>query len=327
MGYNQANYTRIRKEYETKYLRAREDADRRRAEALRAIPELADIDRALGQTGLMILGAALAGEDPDASIQAVRSQNETLQKQKRALLLAGGFPADYTDIRYECPICQDEGFHDFKICSCMKKKLVEAAYESSGMAELLATQSFENFDLTYYADDPQTATHMKRVYDLCRAYARDFDPAACTNLLFMGGTGLGKTHLSTAIARQVIDAGHDVFYTTAANLISDFEIQKFGHSTGGETGLGTTQYFDCDLLIVDDLGTEMGGQFTTSALYGLINDRILAGKATIISTNLTAEDMEKKYSPQILSRLRGTYKRVAFVGDDIRLLKNRGIGR
>ena len=319
MGYNQANYTRIRKEYETKYLRAREDADRRRAEALRAIPELADIDRALGQTGLMILGAALAGEDPDASIQAVRSQNETLQKQKRALLLAGGFPADYTDIRYECPICQDEGFHDFKICSCMKKKLVEAAYESSGMAELLATQSFENFDLTYYADDPQTATHMKRVYDLCRTYARDFDPATCANLLFMGGTGLGKTHLSTAIARQVIDAGHDVFYTTAANLISDFETQKFGHSTGRETGLGTTQYFDCDLLIVDDLGTEIINQFTATVLYNVVNTRISRKKSTIINTNFSRDELRAKYADRITSRLFGEYRVIPFVGRDVRM--------
>lgn len=321
MGYNQANYTRIRKDYETKYLRAREDADRRRAEALRAIPELADIDRALGQTGLMILGAALAGEDPDASIQAVRSQNEALQKQKQALLLAGGFPADYTEIRYECPICQDEGFHDFKICVCMKKKLVEAAYESSGMAELLQTQSFENFDLTYYAEDAQTATHMKRVFDLCRGYAREFDPAICSNLLFMGGTGLGKTHLSTAIARQVIDEGHDVFYTTSANLISDFEMQKFGHSTGNETGMGTSQYFDCDLLIVDDLGTEIINQFTATVLYNVINTRISRKKSTIINTNFSRDELRSKYADRITSRLFGEYRVIPFVGRDVRMGK------
>ena len=321
MGYNQANYTRIRKEYETKYLRAREDAERRRAGALRAIPELAEIDRALGQTGLMILGAALAGEDPDASIQAVRNQNETLQKQKRALLMARGFPADYTEVRYECPICQDEGFHNFKICACMKKKLVEAAYESSGMAELLRVQSFENFDLSYYAEDAQTAAHMKRVFDICLAYAQNFDPAGCANLLLMGGTGLGKTHLSTAIARRVIDAGHDVFYATSGNLISDFEIQKFGHSTGGETGLGTSQYFDCDLLIVDDLGTEIINQFTATVLYNIINTRISRRKSTIINTNFSRDELRAKYADRITSRLFGEYRVIPFVGKDVRMGK------
>lgn len=321
MGYNQANYTRIRKEYETKYLRAREDADRRRAEALLVIPELADIDRALGQTGLMILGAALAGEDPDASVQAVRSKNEALQKQKRALLVARGFPADYTEIRYECPICQDEGFFEFKICSCMKKKLVEAAYESSGMAELLRVQSFENFDLSYYADDPQTAHHMKRVFDLCLGYARDFSPSVCSNLLLMGGTGLGKTHLSTAIARRVIDEGHDVFYTTVTNLISDFEVQKFGHSVGNETGLGTSQYFDCDLLIVDDLGTEIINQFTATVLYNVINTRISRKKSTIINTNFSRDELRAKYADRITSRLFGEYRVIPFVGRDVRMGK------
>lgn len=321
MGYNQANYTRIRKEYETKYVRAREDAERRRAEALLAIPELADIDRALGQTGLKIMEAALGGEDPDATIQALRGRNEELQREKRALLVSRGFPADYTELRYECPICQDEGFFDFKICSCMKKKLVEAAYESSGMAELLRVQSFENFDLSYYADDPQTAAHMRRVFELCRGYARDFSPSVGGNLLLMGGTGLGKTHLSTAIARQVIDGGHDVFYTTVTNLIADFEVQKFGHSTGGETGLGTAQYFDCDLLIVDDLGTEIINQFTATVLYNVINTRISRKKSTIINTNFSRDELRAKYADRITSRLFGEYRVIPFVGRDVRMGK------
>ena len=323
MGYNQANYTRIRKEYETKYLRAREDAEWRRAEALRTIPELASIDRALGQTGLMIMNAALAGEDPDASILAVRSRNEELQKKKQALLEAHGFPADYTEIRYECPICQDEGFFEFKICSCMKKKLIEAAYESSGMAELLSTQSFDNFDLSYYAEDPQTAHHMKRVFELCLGYAEGFDPATGSNLLFMGGTGLGKTHLSTAIARKVIDSGYDVYYTTMTNLISDFEMQKFGHSAGGESGLGTAQYFDCDLLIVDDLGTEIINQFTATVLYNVINTRISRKKSTIINTNFSRDELRAKYADRITSRLFGEYRVIPFVGRDVRMGKMR----
>ncbi len=321
MGYNQANYTRIRKEYETKYLRAREAADLRRSEALFAIPELADIDRALGQTGLVIMNAAMLGENVDEKIQAARMENQALQDKKRRLLISHGFPADYTEVKYECPLCHDEGFYEFKICSCMKKRLVEAAYESSGMAHLLRTQSFETFDLGYYADDAKTVAHMKRVLDITKAYAEDFDPAVSSNMIFMGGTGLGKTHLSTSVARRIIDKGLDVFYAGSITMISDFEMQRYGNSAGGETGLGTSQYFDCDLLIIDDLGTEVINQFTTTVLYNVVNTRLNRKKATIINTNFSQEDLRHKYTDRITSRIFGEYRVIPFVGKDVRMGK------
>ena len=321
MAYNQANYTRIRKEYETKYLRAREAADLRRSEVLFVIPELAEIDRALGKTGLAIMNAAMQGEDVETRLDAVRRENQALREKKQQLLVAAGYPADYTDVRYECPICQDEGFYEFKICTCMKKKLVEAAYESSGMAHLLRAQSFENFDLGYYADDPRTAAHMKRVLDIVREYAEQFDPATPANMIFMGGTGLGKTHLSTSVARTVIDKGHDVFYAGAITMISDFEVQRYGNSAGGETGLGTAQYFDADLLILDDLGTEVINQFTATVLYNVINTRLSRKKSTIINTNFSRDDLRQKYADRITSRLFGEYRVIPFVGRDVRMGK------
>ncbi|MBE6652802.1 MAG: hypothetical protein E7610_05235 [Ruminococcaceae bacterium] len=321
MGYNQANYTRIRKEYETKYLRAREAADLRRAEAVLAIPELAEIDRALGKTGLLVMDAAMQGEDLAARIAKVRLENEALQEKKRRLLVEHGYPADYTEIKYECPICQDEGFYEFKICTCMRKKLIEAAYESSGMANLLRRQSFDNFDLEYYADDSRTAAHMKRVLDIVRAYADHFSTAEPANMIFMGGTGLGKTHLSTSVARTVIDKGYDVFYAGAITLISDFEVQRYGNSVGGDTGLGTSQYFDCDLLIIDDLGTEVINQFTATVLYNVINTRLSRKKSTIINTNFSQDELRQKYSDRITSRLFGEYRVIPFVGKDVRMRK------
>ena len=321
MGYNPTNYARIRKEYETKYLRAREAADLRRSEALFAIPELEAIDRALGQTGLVIMNAALQGENVEEKIQEARRENEALRAKKRDLLVAHGFPADYTEVKYECPLCLDEGFYEFRICSCMKKKLVEAAYRSSGMAHLLECQSFENFDLSYYAEDPRTAAHMKRVLDIATAYADGFDPAAPANMIFMGGTGLGKTHLSTAIARRVIDRGHDVFYAGAITLLSDFEVRRYGNSAGEDTGLGTSQYFDCDLLIIDDLGTEVINQFTATVLYNVINTRLSRRKSTIINTNFSQEELRKKYADRITSRIFGEYRVIPFVGRDVRMGK------
>ena len=162
---------------------------------------------------------------------------------------------------------------------------------------------------------------MQKTYQDCRTYAEAFD-ANSPSLLFSGDTGLGKTFLSACIARAVADQGYSVVYESAVHLFEKMEKAKF---SGDEAAAKETEkYTACDLLIVDDLGTEMGGQFVTTALYTLINDRILSGKPTIISTNLTKEDMDKRYSTQILSRLRGNYKRVPFVGDDIRILKNRG---
>lgn len=318
MGYNQANYTRIRKEYETKYLRAREAADLRRSEVSFVIPELVEIDRALGKTGLLVMSAAMKGEDVDAKIADIRRENERLLAEKRRLLTEHGYPADYTEVKYECPICMDEGFHEFKICSCMKKKLIEAAYESSGMAHLLATQSFDTFDLGYFADDPRTAAHMKRVLEIAKEYADKFTPTEPSNMIFMGGTGLGKTHLSTSIAREVIDKGCDVFYAGAISMISDFEMQRYGNSAGGETGLGTAQYFDCDLLIIDDLGTEVINQFTATVVYNVVNTRLNRKKSTIINTNFSQDDLRAKYADRITSRIFGEYRVIPFVGKDVR---------
>ena len=187
---------------------------------------------------------------------------------------------------------------------------------------------FADFKLEYYPDRPISGGKvslraiMQKTYSDCLAYAKTFGSHR-ENLLFSGDTGLGKTFLSACIARDVADQGYSVVYESAVHLFEKLEKAKFsGDEEAAKTG---EKYTACDLLIVDDLGTEMSGQFVTTALYTLINDRLLSGKATIISTNLTAEEMGKRYSSQILSRLRGSYKRVAFVGDDIRLLKNRGI--
>ena len=314
-------YARIREEYATKYLKAREEADLRRSEVHLAIPEVAEIDRALGRTGLSLMEASMQGEDVQTRIAAVRRTNEELRRVRSELLTSHGYPADYTDVRYECPLCGDSGFVDTKMCVCMKKKLVEAAYESSGMANLLRTQSFENFDLSYYADDPRTAAHMKRVLDIVKAYADGFVPATPANMIFMGGTGLGKTHLSTSVARAVIDRGCDVFYAGAVTLISDFEVQRYGNSAGGETGLGTAQYFDSDLLIIDDLGTEVINQFTATVLYNVINTRLSRRKSTIINTNFTHDELRQKYADRITSRLFGEYRVIPFVGRDVRMGK------
>ncbi|MBQ7911303.1 MAG: ATP-binding protein [Clostridia bacterium] len=314
-------YARIREEYATKYLIAREEADLRRAEIHLAIPEVAEIDRALGRTGLSLMEASMQGEDVQSRIAAVRRTNEDLRHVRAELLTSHGYPADYTEVRYECPLCNDSGFVDTRMCICMKKKLVEAGFEASGMGNLLREQSFENFDLTYYQSDPTALRRMEQILARMRLYTETFEAGKSGNLVLFGDTGLGKTHLSSAVARGVIERGCDVFYVSAVSMLSDFERERFGNSAGGETGVGTDRYFSCDLLIIDDLGTEVNNQFTTSVLYNLINTRLNKRQSTIINTNLTQDEFRKRYWDRITSRVLGEYTVLPFLGTDVRAQK------
>lgn len=322
MGYNQDNYRRIREEYATKYLKAQEAADLRREEIYLAIPEIREADKQLSGMGLEIMKASISG-DPEASIRALREKNLALREARGAILRTHGYPEDYTDIKYECPICADSGFVDCKMCVCMKKKILEAGYESSGMADLLKTQSFENFSLTYYQNDPAALRRMEQILRIMREYADNFTSDKGDSLVLFGGTGLGKTHLSTAVAGRVIDKGYDVFYTGAVNMLSDFEYQRFGNSMTGDVGQDTGRYFSCDLLIIDDLGTEVTNQFTTSVLYNVINTRLNRKKATIISSNLAQADFRARYWDRITSRVLGEYTVLPFLGTDVRSQKLR----
>ncbi len=325
MAYNQTNYTRIQEEYKTKYLRAREAADLRRAEVQAAIPAIVELDRELQLTGLSLMNDAMRGGDVEGKIAAVRKHNTELRMRRRALLAAHGYPTDYTDVRYECELCNDSGYVDCRMCTCMKRKLIEAAYEASGMGHLLQEQAFENFSLKYYESDPAAHRRMAQIFAKMKQYATEFDPRTAGNLVLFGGTGLGKTHLSSAVARVVIEAGYDVFYVSAISLLSDFEMRRFGNSAGGETGMDTERYFNCDLLIVDDLGTEVSNQFSTSVLYNIINTRILRRRATIINTNLTQEEFRKRYWDRITSRVLGEYTVLPFLGTDVRAQKRMGV--
>ncbi len=321
MAYNQDNYRRIRQEYDIKYLRARENADLRRAEVHAALPEIEEIDRKLGSVGLEIMRISYEGGDIETAIADLRTSVETLQRRRRLVLVAGGFPADYTDVHYDCPLCADTGFVDCKMCSCMKKKLVEAGFASSGMGELLKRQSFDNFKLDYYADSPQNLQRMTRVRNIMKEYADTFNPGSSGNLVLFGGTGLGKTHLSTAVARVVIDKGCDVYYTSAVGMLSDFEHQRFGNAAGVGNQSDTARYYDCDLLIIDDLGTEVCNQFTTSILYDVINTRLNRRRSTLISTNLGPDEFRHRYWDRITSRVLGEYAVLVFCGHDIRAQK------
>lgn len=319
MGFNKENYKRIKEEYDGKYLRAQEAARLRRAEVHTALPEIEQIDRELAATGFKIFDATLRGDM--SKISAINAENDALQAKRAIIMKTAGFAPDYTEIKYECEECGDTGTVEYSMCKCMKKRLVEASIESSGMSDLIKRQNFANFSLGYYDQSPEIKKRMTTIYNFLRNYAENFEPAKSGNLALFGGTGLGKTHLSSAVAGTVIEKGNDVYYTSAMNLFADFEEKQFGNSASHEATGDIEQYFTCDLLIIDDLGSEMINQFTVSCLYNVINSRLNYKKPTIISSNLTQDEFRKKYWDRISSRVFGEYLVLPFVGSDIRQKK------
>ena len=309
---------------------AREDRESENREHLQIayaqVPRLRQIDIQLRSTMAMAAQAAFAqGEDPQELLQQARRQNMLLQ-QERAELAALHFEEGYLDESPICDRCGGTGYIGSTMCECLRELCRQEQKKELTFLNV-GRESFEQFRLDYYPDreDPRLGVNiravMDRTYQTCRRYAQNFSDKS-QNLLFSGDTGLGKTFLSACIARTVADNGYSVMYESAGHLFTNLERAKFA---GDENARRESErYLACDLLIVDDLGTEMPGQFTTAALYSLMNDRILSGKPTIISTNLTVEEFEKRYNRQIASRLRGSYTRVPFLGDDIRVMKNRG---
>lgn len=314
MSYNNENYYKLREEYAEKPLRAIEKADARKEELRRKLPGYAELDAALATTASRIMGAALEGrEGLDERIAKIKQETVDMRLAMVELLKNAGYPADYADVHYECTACGDTGFVGTKMCACFRRALTLRGYESAGVARLIATQSFGTFSLDYYKHDPEAYTRMKHNFEAAQSFAQDFSPKNGPSLLFLGGTGLGKTHLSSAIAKTVIDRGFDVLYDSAMHVFSAFENARF-HDGADDTD----RYLTVELLILDDLGTELGGTFTTACLYDIINTRLVRGLPTVMSTNLSPKELTDRYGERIASRLFGEYTPLVFCGEDVR---------
>lgn len=297
------------------------------AVAYARVPRIQEIDIQLRRTMAQAAQAAfLQGGDGRELLEKARLENLELQ-QERAILAMENFEEGYLDDSPICDKCGGSGYIGSNMCECLTELCrQEQKKEVSVLSG--SREAFNQFRLDYYPDriDPKYGasprTIMERNLKICRIYALTFAPNA-GNLLFVGGTGLGKTFLSACIARAVADRGYSVVYESAGHLFGKLEQAKFSPSE--ETRREAARFTECDLLILDDLGTEMPGQFVTAAFYTLLNDRILAGKPMVISTNLNIDEAARRYSPQIASRLQGSFQGLTFVGEDIRILKNRGL--
>ena len=286
------------------------------------LPRVREIDMALRSAMAEAAQAAFLGGAN--AMEQVKKANQALQAERKALI-AANFPPEYAADGPVCDRCSGSGYIGSTMCVCLRDICRE---EQKKELSLLACgeHRFADFSLAYYPDaaDPKYGISpraiMTRNFNLCKKYAENFTPTS-GNLLFNGGTGLGKTMLSACIATEVAEKGFSVAYETAAHLFAKLERDRFHPDE--ESAAGVKKLTACDLLIIDDLGTELPGNFTVAALYTLLNDRLLAGKPLVISTNLNIDELRERYSPQIASRLEGSFQLLPFVGNDIRVLKNK----
>ena len=323
MAYSQEVYSRAAQALERRRERANLEAQARIDEIGEKLPEINEIQRKLAQIGLNISKVFLYSADKQADMEKLMQESLELQEQKKNILKKNGYSEDALDIRYTCPACKDTGFIGSRRCKCHNELLKDI--ERSDLAKIAPIDdcTFATFDIQYY---PQQVMEngisprdkAEKIKNSCRKYAANFTTAS-PNVMFMGGTGLGKTHLSLAIANVVINRGYSVVYGTAQNILSDLQKENFGRDDD-------IRYYEravlgCDLLILDDLGTEFKSAYTVACLYNIINSRLSAKLPTIISTNFTAEELEEKYDQRITSRITGEYNKLILVGNDIRYMK------
>ena len=330
MAYEQNVLRRAAERLEDQRRRREEAQNARRREIYAAIPRVAEIDRQLRRTIVDIIAASLRqGNDPVPAIGVIRDKNLDLQAERADLLVAHGYPADALDDKPACPRCSDTGWRGAVMCDCLKSLCAQEQIKELSKLLDLGEQSFDTFSLDVYSPSPWRGSgispreNMEMVYEICLNYAQKFGRFYFNNLFLSGAPGLGKTFLSACIARTVSENGFSVVYDTAVNIFSRFEDRKFSRDAEDtrEARDETRRYLSCDLLILDDLGSEMTTPFVQSALYTLINSRLTANRRTVISSNLSMEDVRRRYAPQIASRLEGEYRVLPFFGEDIRLLR------
>lgn len=327
MPYEEGVYEAVAAAYAQKRRGNRAKFERRQLEIHEKIPKILEIDRELSQTAFSVARAVLTKTGDAAQlVRGLQLRNQQLLLERAKLLVEYGYPEDYLDYPYDCPRCKDEGYVDTMMCDCMKKALKQEALRRLNQVSGMELCTFESFSLQYYPQEPDPDTNvsprkrMEAVLAFCRQYAQSFSQQS-KNLFLFGPTGLGKTHLSLAIAGAVMGKGFGVVYGSVADLLSRVEREHF--TKGGGNGETLQGLLRCDLLILDDLGAEFSSQFTVAALYQIINNRMMSRLPTIINSNLSSRELYERYSERIMSRIVGNYETLRFMGADIRQLKRR----
>ena len=323
MALTNSQYNQLMRIYEQKQLDNENRLRKRFEEVYAKIPEIKSLDDSISRLSLQQARKLLNG-DADA-LTALKKELHSLFEKKQALLLSAGYPEDYLELHYSCPDCKDTGYIGNEKCHCFKKAIIDLLYTQSNLQEILSRENFHTCTLDYYSSnhiDPLTGrssleamkTALKTCHEFIDTFSSDF-----RNILLYGDTGVGKTFLSHCVAKELIEKSYSVIYFTASQLFDIFAKTVFDKDTDSETVC--EHIYDCDFLIIDDLGTEFSNSFTASQLFICLNERILREKSTMISTNLSLDDVKNIYSERTFSRITSAYTVLRLTGDDIRIQK------
>ena len=327
MALKNEQYNQILREYDSRRLKNKHLQDKRIKEAYDQIPELKALEEEIIKISAQSGRLALNGDD--SALAVLREHSHQLKQQQQELLIKHSYPADYLDMPYHCNKCKDTGYVNNEKCNCFKQAISDLLYSGSNIKSILSNENFNNFSFAYYSDDYTDETlglsplsNMQKVVASCKNFIRHFNKHH-ENLLLLGNTGVGKTFLANCIAKELLDRGNTVIYLTAFRLYDILEKYKF--SRDEDYSYEASNQFEyiltCDLLIIDDLGTELNNAFTNSQLYLIINERLLRRKSTVISTNLSLTNINTNYGERIFSRIVSSYNIHRIIGKDIRLHK------
>ncbi len=325
MALSNSQYDAIMRAYGQQQFKNRHEQEKKIAEIYNRIPVIKELDDSISTRAVACARRLLDG-DQDA-LKELRSEIADLREQKSVLLKASGYPEDYMEMQYLCPDCKDTGYADGVKCHCFRQSEMKYLYAQSNIEEIVAVENFKTFSFEYFDDtrsipvlNRTVRQYMGQVVESCKNFVKSF-PADHGNLLFTGPTGVGKTFLTNCVARELIDRYYSVIYLSANDLFEVFSKNRF-ENQNEEDMKGMYQYIlDCDLLIIDDLGTELNNSFTSSELFYCINERLNSSKSTIISTNHPMNELRDRYTERVTSRLISRYKVIPLYGDDIRIKK------
>ncbi|HHX63043.1 MAG TPA: ATP-binding protein [Epulopiscium sp.] len=321
-------YKQLIRIYDTKRLESTKEQARRQEHIHATIPRIAQIDDKMSLIGIKLAKTAF---DPNANtselIVEFQEENQALLKEKQELLISNNYPADYLELQFDCNKCNDTGYLGTEQCTCLHQSLINVAYEQSNLKHILEYENFDTFDFEYYAKEVDKKfgrsphENMQNLYRFCVHFVHNFN-SSFQNILFHGNTGLGKTFLCNCIAKDLLDQGKTVLYLPAVQLFQLFETARFHREDMEEFSKEMLDtLLTVELLIIDDLGTEFITSFTGPELFNTINTRVLNRKATMISTNLSLEELKEQYSDRIVSRILGSYEVLPVFGQDIRIIK------
>lgn len=326
MSLNNSQYDSIMRGYSRKQAAHRHLLEERTAQIYQKLPRIREIDDAIASASVQSARQMLAG-DPDA-LSRLKERIAAFGQERREVLLAGGFSPDDLEMTYDCPDCRDTGYIGGEKCHCFKKAEIALLYTQSNLEHILEKENFNTFSFAYYSDKIKEETSgvssLERIHwavDTCRRFVERFD-TDFANLFFYGDTGVGKTFLSHCVARELLESTHSVVYFSAQELFEVLARSRFGRADAQETS--SEAIYTCDLLIIDDLGTELTNAFVNSELFLCLNERLANRRSTVISTNLSLKAFSETYSERIFSRVTDGFIMLKLFGEDIRLLKRMG---